>query len=460
MPESWSYEQAIAWLNSRTNYEKKWPSYGPVTFNLERMRRLNALLGSPHERVPCIHITGTKGKGSTAMMLSSILAKAGLTVGLYTSPHLVDLEERIQLNGENIPKARLAELLQRTAAKVEFMRGIALPPHPTFFEIFTTAAFLYFAEEKADWTVLEVGLGGRLDSTNIVTPEIAVVTRVGLDHTNILGDTVREIAGEKAGIFKPGVPVVLGPQEERAERVLRGRAGAVNAEVWGMGGEIELGGVAPVAPGPGVAFDVKTPAAEYRGLALNLVGAHQAENAAVALGVLDMLRSRGKLAVSESAIREGLAAVRVPGRVEVMGRSPLVILDGAHNPMSIETLMQALRDHFTWRRLRLIFAMATDKDIPASLAIILPAADEVFFTTTNSPRAAWPEELAKLGRCGDLGAGLGKAQVHFEPDSAAAFREALSHASPDDLVLVTGSLYLAGDLRPVILKELASQPAR
>ena len=448
MTQHWSYQQARAYLNSRTNYERKWPTYGPVTFNLDRVRRLNALVGNPHERYRKVHITGTKGKGSTAAMVTSVLRSAGLKVGTYTSPHLVNLEERIRVNGRDIPRDRLAAIVERISGPVEFIRGVAPPPHPTFFEIFTTAAFCHFAEEQTDWAVVEVGLGGRLDSTNVIAPEVTAVTRIGLDHTRILGNTVQQIAGEKAGIFKQGIPVVIGPQEEPAERVLRGRARTLDAEVWGVGKEIQFGDIQARAEHPGYAFRVKTPYAEHAGLQISLVGTHQVENAAVAVGIIDALRKRGTLDVTERAIQEGLLKTEAPGRVEVMGTSPLVVVDGAHNPMSVEALVRAVREHFTWRRLVLLFAMATDKDIRGSLDLLLPLADEVFFTVTNSPRAAKPETLRQLATA------RGKENVHCEPDEACAFRKALAATGADDLLLVTGSLYLAGDLRPVIQQEL------
>jgi len=449
MSTGWSYEQAIAYLNSRTNYEKKWPTYGPVTFSLERMRRLNALLGHPHLGCPTVHITGTKGKGSTAAMVTSILRAADLKVGTYTSPHLVNLEERIRLNGEEIPKERLAAILERIRLPVEQIRGIAPPPHPTFFEIFTTAAFCYFAEEHVDWGVFEVGLGGRLDSTNIISPEVAAVTRIGLDHTHILGNTHARIATEKAGIFKPGVPVVSAPQERFAERVLRGVAASVDARFWGVGEEIALTNLRRRREGPGYVFSIRTPFAEHTDLEIPLVGEHQVENAAVACGIVDVLRERGKADVPESAVATGFGRVEAPARVEVMGTSPLVIVDGAHNPMAMEVLTKAVGGHFKWKRLVLLFAMATDKDIPGSLDVLLPLADEVFFTVTNSPRAAKPENLRHLALA------RGATRVHCDADEPAAFKAALAATGPDDLLLVTGSLYLAGDLRGVMLETLA-----
>ena len=449
MPAAWSYEKAMDWLNSRTNYEKKWPTYGPVTFNLERMKRLCALLGNPQDQYPTVHVTGTKGKGSTAAMVESILRAAGLKAGLYTSPHLVAIEERIRIGGADVPKDRLATLLERVFHPVEHIRHVAVPTHPTFFEIFTAAAFLYFADERADWGVIEVGLGGRLDSTNIITPAVSVITRVGLDHMNILGDTVSEIASEKAGIIKPGVPVVISPQERDAERVIRGKAGAAGAPVWAVGKDIEVAGVSRRTNSFGHRFTVKTPFASHEGLEIPLIGMHQVENAAVAVGTIDSLRARRKLALDESAIAAGLARVDVPARVEVMGRSPLVILDGAHNPLSLDALVRAVRENFTPRRIVLLYAQADDKDIASSLEAVLPIADEAFFTVTNSPRAARAETLAALARS------RGSANIHSERDTAAAFRQALAATGKDDLLLITGSLYLAGDLRPMILQTLA-----
>ena len=448
MSSAWSYDDAMTWLNSRTNYEKKWPTYGPVTFSLERMRRLSALLGDPHLRYRTVHITGTKGKGSTAAMVTSVLRAAGRRVGTYTSPHLVDIEERIRVDGRNVPKERLASLLERVRAPVESIRAVAPPPHPTFFEIFTAAGFCYFADEHVDWGIIEVGLGGRLDSTNIISPEVAAVTRIGLDHTNILGKTLEKIATEKAGIFKPGVPVVSAPQERFPGRVLRGMAGAVGGRFWGVDDEITVSDVRRRPDAPGYVFTVETPFARHVDLELPLVGVHQVENAAVALGIVDTLRERGKVELSEEVIAEGLLRVETPARVEVMGTSPVVILDGAHNPMSVAALVRAVREHFTWKRLVLLFAMATDKDIPGSLDVLLPVADEVFFTITNSPRAAKPANLARLARA------RGLSRIHTDNDETAAFRAALAATAPDDLLLVTGSLYLAGDLRTLMLAEL------
>jgi dihydrofolate synthase/folylpolyglutamate synthase len=453
MPATWSYDEAIRYLNSRTNYEKKLPSYGPVILNLERMRRLNDLLGRPHDRFRSIHITGTKGKGSTAFMAASVLDAAGLKVGVYTSPHLVDLEERIRVNGKNIPKQALADVLQRIRGPVEQIRFVAPPPHPTFFEILTTAAFLHFADERVDWAVVEVGLGGRLDSTNIIRPEVAAVTTVGLDHTHQLGDTVELIAGEKAGIFKRGVPVILGPQEPRARRVLLGRAKGADARVWSVDREIRIERLERTGEEPGYRFDVVTPFASHRGCRIALIGKHQVQNAAVAVGIFDALAQNGKVDVAEEALRDGLASVEVPARVELLGRSPWVILDGAHNPMSVAAVIDAVREQFRYRRLVLLFAMATDKDIPTCLDLLLPHADETFFTVTNSPRAEKPEALRQMAEA------RGKTNLHCEPDEKEAFRRALSACGEDDLLLVTGSLYLAGDLRPTMLEVLGERPA-
>jgi dihydrofolate synthase/folylpolyglutamate synthase len=244
---------------------------------------------------------------------------------------------------------------------------------------------------------------------------------------------------------------VIAPQEESVERVLRGRAGSLGAEVWGAGKEIEFGDVQPRPDGYGCRFRVKTPFAEHPGLEIRLIGEHQVENAAVAVGIIDVLRSRGKLKVTEKAIAEGLAGVEMPGRIEVMGASPWVVIDGAHNPMAIEVLVKAVRANFKYRRLVLLFAMATDKDIPGSLDIVLPIVDEVFFTLTNSPRAAKPQMLKHLAQA------RGKEKAHSEPDESKALEQALAVTGPEDLLLVTGSLYLAGDLRPVIQKALAGR---
>ena len=438
--ERWSYEEAMRYLNSRTNYEKKTPTYGPVTFNLDRMRRLVSLLGNPQDHYPTVHITGTKGKGSVAAMVESCARSAGLTTGLYTSPHLVDLSERIALQGTPINRDDLATMLQRVSVAVEHLRGVALPPHPTFFEILTATAFCYFSEKRASLGVIEVGLGGRLDSTNVVKPAVTVLSRIGLDHTQQLGDTIAAIAGEKCGIIKPGIPVISAAQEREAAEVIVSVSRERGCGLFVEGKEVHV--IDPVWNPHRFCWtlSVSTPLGQHRGLELPLLGRHQLSNCSLAVAALDVLSRSGILPPGDEWMREGLKGVRILARLQYVPGRPPMLLDGAHNPVSMQALVDTLGTFLKYRKLHLVYAMATDKDVAQCLRILLPRADYFYPTMSNSPRAMPTDELAALA------SQIKSIPVRGNPDSKAALAVALASADPDDLVLITGSLYLVGDL--------------
>lgn len=438
--DGWTYEQAIRYLNSRTNYERKAPSYGPVTYDLQRMARLANLLGNPERRYPVVHVTGTKGKGSVATMVESCARAAGLSTGLFTSPHLIDLRERIAVDGLPIGEKEFAVALAEVSRVVEHIRAVAIPPHPTFFEVMTATAFVHFARRNVGLGVFEVGMGGRLDSTNVVLPEVCVLTRIGLDHTKQLGSTVGEIATEKAGIIKTGVPVVTAAQELDAADVIRQTSERMGSRLWRDRSEIQVTDAVWNTDPPHWRLTVRTPLAEHRDLELPLLGRHQLENCALAVAALDILGERGIVPGGDDWMRRGLRTLSLPARFQYVVGRPARLLDGAHNPLSIGALMDAIREFLKYRRLHLVFAMASDKDVDRSLEILLPHTDAVYFTLTNSPRATPPEDLAARA------AKFPKVEVHVEPDPNAAYRMALAHAGPDDLVVITGSLYLVGDL--------------
>jgi len=443
----WSYEQALQYLNSRTNYEKKTPTYGPVTFNLDRMRRLMSLLGNPQDAYPTVHITGTKGKGSVAAMVESCGRAAGLRTGLYTSPHLIELTERIAVDGRSIGKEELAETLEAVSVPVEHLRGVGLPPHPTFFEILTAAAFLRFREATVSLGVIEVGLGGRLDSTNVVKPAVTVLTKIGLDHTHQLGNTVGEIAGEKCGIIKPGAPVISAAQEPEAEAVIRRAAAERGCELMRAGEKVQITEATWQEERACWRFSVKTPMGEHRGLELPLLGRHQLENCALAVAALDVLRTRGVLPEGDEWFRAGLRQVRMMARLQYIPGRPALLLDGAHNPVSMKALAETLREFLKYRKLHLVFAMATDKDVRECLGILMPLVNCFYPTMSNSPRAMPVEEMTALART------FREVPVVGDPDPKAALARALAKAEPDDLVLITGSLYLVGDLLPTVLSR-------
>ena len=439
------FDEALAYLDSFVDYERR-PPKDARDFGLERVGELLAALGSPHERVRCLHVAGTKGKGSTAAMASSILGASGYRTGLYTSPHLVDIRERIRVDGEMIPREGFAALVARTRPYLdrisEEARGSGTVRPPTYFEIMTHIAFLHFAEREVDVAVLEVGMGGRLDATNVVARPLAcAITNVSRDHTDILGETLAEIAREKAGILKQDVPAVVAPQGPSAEEAIAHAAREAGAPLWWVGRDVKLEmHDDPVGPG---AFSVRTPTCTYQGLSIPLAGAHQRENACVAVGLVELARNRGLGRVTPEAVREGLARVSWPGRFQEVASSPVTILDGAHNPASVKALLATLEEHFSGARPVYVLSIASDKDWRKMIGSLAGNAAAMVLTSSGSQRALAPAELAEAARQ----AGVEAATV--EEDAAAALEKARILAGPEGLVVATGSLYLVGKLLPL-----------
>lgn len=435
-----AYEAALGYLFSATDYEKmRRVRYNADTFSLDRMRRLLAALGDPHRRLRAVHVAGTKGKGSTAAMVHRLAVATGLRTGLYTSPHLVDIRERICVDDSLIAPDALAALIRRARPHVDRMR--AEGDAPTFFEIFTALALDHFVRERVDLAVAEVGLGGRLDATNVLRPEVSVITAISLDHTAQLGTTLAEIAGEKAGIVKRGVPVVSQPQPEGAGRVIDRACREAGASLTVVGRDVTYAwSPAEQAGRPGGLLTVQTPTGTYADLFLPLMGEHQAVNAATALAAAEQVPVLVARLTPEGA-REALARLDWPGRMQYVPGSPAVLLDGAHNRASMERLLEAVAVHFPERRTAVVFAAAADKDVDGMLEVLArrePWA-AIVFTRTTHPRAAEPEDLVR--RYGALG----------EADAATAgtVAEALGGAGEvvgaDGLVVVCGSLYLVGE---------------
>ena len=410
-----AYEDALAYL-SGLEVSAGWD------LKLDRMRAALARRGHPEARWPALHVAGTNGKGSTAAMLDAVLGAAGHRTGLYTSPHLVDFTERIRIGGRTIPRATVVEAVAELRADLG-AAGIAL----THFEFATLIAFEWFARVGIDVGVIEVGLGGRLDATNLVHPAATAITSIALDHVEYLGHDLAAIAGEKAGILKPGVPLALGAVPAAAERVIAARAATVGAPIAraGVAGVLEDAPDGLVFRGSGVRWD---------GLRLGLPGRFQRDNAVVALLGLALLRDR--FPCPPAAVRRGLAAVRWPGRLAVVRRRPLVVLDGAHNPAGIATLVRELPDVVGSRAVDLVFAVMADKDWAAMLAPLLPRIRRVIVTRVGR-RGAVPDEVAAAVR--------GRIAVEAVADPQTALRAALSRAEPDAAVLVTGSLFLVGE---------------
>jgi dihydrofolate synthase/folylpolyglutamate synthase len=415
-----TYDEALAFWFGRINYEVR--SAQPGDLKLERMRALLRLLGDPHDHVRLIHVTGTKGKGSTCAMLASVLRAAGYRVGLFTSPHLVHVEERIQVDGDSISHDELAARMVEVAAAVRQLEGGG--PQITFFEIGTALGFLHFRYRRCDIAVIEVGLGGRFDSTNVCHPLVSVITNVGLDHTAQLGQTLEEIAFQKSGIIKRGVPVVSGVIHEGPRAVIEQVARSMNAPVW-------------------KARPFET---EARLVKLGLLGEHQVANAAVTLATVDRLRSAG-LTISRNAVVAGLAGVRWPARIDVISGRPAIVLDSAHNVPSVEALVRTLADGFpNAGRRRIIFAVSSDKQYAEMLRLLAGYFDQFYLTRYgHNPRCVPPEKLAAV-----LREVAPDAEFTIHPVITEAWTLARTAAEPNDLICVTGSMFLAGEFLQIV----------
>ena len=384
-------------------------------------------LGNPQNEYRSILIAGTNGKGSTAAMLSSMLSSAGLKVGLYTSPHLSDFRERIRVNNVLIDESELAVLAGESRRVSEGKL--------TYFEFATALAFLHFRRRGVDIAVLETGMGGRLDATNLVNPELSIITNISADHMEYLGKNLTQIAREKAGIIKKNGICITGVRYKPALAVLeetcRLRRSKLLVLRKDMGVRVKEGG----------GFEYRGLSKTFHDLRIPLVGSHQRDNAALALAAVEVLGEKGFL-ISESRIREGLAGTRWEGRLEIMSRSPLVILDGAHNPAGISALLKALAGNFSYRKLIFVFGVLKDKKYKAMLGRICRAADRVFLTTPASDRALPPEQAGPI-----------QANTVVEKRPALALQKALLCAGPEDIVCVAGSLYLVAEIREILTKR-------
>jgi dihydrofolate synthase/folylpolyglutamate synthase len=442
-----TYEQALDFWFRRVNYEKTVPNADDL--KLDRMRELLARLGNPHERLRIVHVAGSKGKGSVSAMLAAILQRNGYRTGLFTSPHLCRVEERIQIDRTPIAPADLTALLADIRAAVEGRHAPALAP--TFFEIATALGFLHFARQQVDLAVIEVGLGGRFDSTNVCRPVVTAITSISHDHTDVLGHRLASIAMEKAGIIKPGCPAVSGATAPEARAVIepicRERGAPLQQLEVDFRYRYKPGRVIPQAPSfvlhkPRV--QITTPTRTWPEMEMSLLGHHQADNAAVVVACVEQLRKLG-LHVKDDAVSAGLSAVQWPARLEILGGQPLVVLDCAHNVASIQAFQDTLAASFPSGQRWLIFAGSTDKDLPAMLHLLAPHFAHVFLTRYGTnPRSAAPEQLAAM-----LGT-AGSVPFTLCPTALDAWRKARTAAAPADLVCVTGSVFLAGELRPAI----------
>jgi len=429
-----TYREALGAIFQRTNYERQGqPPYAERVYRLERMEDLLEQLGNPHRAFRSVHIAGTKGKGSTTAMIEAVLRAAGYQTGMYTSPHLHTFRERIRIDGEPIPEQDIARLVEGMLPILDSR------PDVTVFEIITALAMSFYAERGIDFGVFEVGMGGRLDATNVLRPMVSVITSISLDHTKVLGDTIGAIAREKAGIIKTGTPVVTAPQRPEAMQVIRDTAASLQVPLTTVGEDwcwrfegSDLTGQNLTMYRPG-----HQDAAEFSALRIPLLGIHQLENACTAVAAIEILRQSG-VAISKDAVHRGLATVRWPGRMEVLGRAPLVVVDGAHNSYSVQRLQESLREYLSYRRTLLVFGAGHTHKPKELLALLLPGVDVAYVTQAQHAKATPPADLRLMA------SELGFEAIAVESVSD-ALRQALDQAGEDDLVLVTGSLFVVAE---------------
>ena len=436
-----AYNKALDYLYSFIDYSLKHSSeLAKADFNLDRVFVLMEELGNPHTKYPIIHVAGTKGKGSVCALCASALQAAGYKTGLYTSPHLLDYKERIQINGEPISHVQLIELVE------EIKPAVTKIPKLTTFEITTAIAFLAFAKQNVDAAVFEVGLGGRLDATNVITPKVSVITSLSYDHMAVLGNTLAKIAGEKAGIIKEGVPVVSAPQKDEALQVLERVANERSAPFILVGKDVKFERLTSSLDGQSlhITDDLRHSTLDVR---LPLVGLNQIENAATAYAAL---KASG-LKISEEAIRRGFAEVKWPARFQVVRREPPIIFDSAHNEDSFGKLRQTLEEHFPGRMSTLIFGASEDKNIPGMFAEMKPKIKRLIVTRADHPRALEPEIISELAQQAGL-------ESEVVSPVEAAFGRALELSEKDgSIVLSAGSMFVTAEVMMAWNKILSAE---
>lgn len=419
------YEETIEYLYGLQQHGMK--------FGLDNIRRLMSELGGPQKSFFSIHVAGTNGKGSTSAMIESMLRTKGVRTGLFTSPHLVSFTERIRVDGQEISERTVIELADEVRHAVSGIEDFS----PTFFEVVTAIAFLHFMKMKVQWAVIEVGMGGRLDATNIVLPEVAVITNIGIDHREFLGNTLEEIAGEKAGIIKKGVPLVTAEQAPGAMRIIRQRCDEAGVRLFRYNTEFSSAAVSTGAEAVSLNYKGNK---EYRDILLSLAGEHQTINAALAIKTIEIVSE--KYPEMDCNVRKGLQSVAWPGRLEMIKKNPPVLIDGAHNPPAAEVLSVYLRKlmGLKYSRTIMVIGVMGDKDIEGTLKPLLPLASEIIFASPAYGRAASAKRLLEAA-----------ASLGYAAKSAGTVADALHKAEglykTGDLIVVTGSFYTIGEAK-------------
>src|SRR6266481_2750085 len=434
-----NYDAAVRYLLSLGRELAAPTQAAAAKFDLENISVLAERLGRPDRAYPSAHIAGTNGKGSTAAFFESILRHAGFRTGLNTSPHLEKINERIRISGEEIPDEAFADTFTRIQLLIEELLAAAkLRAHPTYFECVTAMAFEYLARERVEFGVFEVGLGGRLDATNILSPVVTIITHIDFDHENFLGHSLREIASEKAGILKPGVPVIIAEQRDEALQVLLAKAHELGAPIFESNATFTIESWQIVDGRVRTLIREIASGNEYQ-LFPQLAGRFQLQNALNAAAAVRVLQSQGFKMV-DNAIEQGIASTVWPGRIEKVHSNPDIYVDGAHNPSAARELAIFLEENLRGRKLIVIFGALRDKAVDEIAGILFPLASEVMFTQPNTPRATSAAQLAEI-------AAHHAARYKIIPDAEKALESAIAQAAPGDVICITGSLYLVGELR-------------
>jgi len=430
------YQKALDYLYSHIDFSlTRNLRYSEEKFNLDRMIRLMEKIGNPQSDYPVIHVAGTKGKGSVCAMMTSILTHAGYQTGFYSSPHMIDFNERIRIGNNLIKNSAVSRYLNYLKKPAEKIKNIST------FELITAMAFKYFSDQRVDVAVIEVGMGGRLDATNIVQPIISIITKISLDHTKILGNTIPKIAKEKSGIIKKNVPVVVAPQIPDAKKTIMQTANEKGARVIDVQKEIEYEVLSFNLYGQRFIIRITNNGEEFGPFFMPLLGDHQVVNAAVAYASVTELKKL-KWKVHENAVSDGFAEIEWPGRFEVLNKNPLIIIDGAHNEESFRQLKKTIIKYLPGKKIVFIFGVSEDKKVKSMLSIINPIVDKLILTNSDHPRAISSKELAKIAN------GIGIDNIAFSTIEE-ALNYAVNQINQNSAILASGSIFIAGAVKQI-----------